>query len=118
MTALRRPHTSSSHARQMLPQDSQSPLPCMRAKVNLDVKAADQILAQQVRRESQKSEVKNTPRAESVAVAAAMLALLNRTHAGGWHHTSSAKVMISEQQRQGGRGRTREGEGGNNRGGQ
>ncbi len=71
----------------------------MRAKVNLDVKAADQILAQQVRRESQKSEVKNTPHAETVATAAAMLVLLNRTNVGGWCHTSSAEIIIGKQQR-------------------
>ncbi len=47
-----------------------------------------------------------------------MLALKNRTNAGNWHHTSSAKVMIGKQRRQGGRGRTREREGGNNMGGQ
>ncbi len=53
-----------------------------------------------------------------MAVAAAMLALSNRINAGGWHRTSSAEVMIGERRRRGGRGRTREGEGGNNRGGQ
>ncbi len=37
---------------------------------------------------------------------------------GGGHLTLSAKVMIGKQQRQGERGRMREGEDGNNRGGQ
>ncbi len=75
MTTLRRPHTSLSHARQMLPQDSQSPLP-LEQKCS-DVKAMDRILAQQVRRVSQKNKVENTHRAETVAAAAAMLALSN-----------------------------------------
>ncbi len=37
----------------------------------------EQILAQQVRSESQKNKVENNRRAETVAAAAAMLALLN-----------------------------------------
>jgi hypothetical protein len=71
--------------------------------------------------------VENTPCAETVA-AAAMLALLNTTNAvrcrvqdpwwrAPWCLTSSAEVVTGEQQRQGGRGRMREGEDGNNRGG-
>ncbi len=51
-------------------------------------------------------------------MAAAILALSNRTNAGGWHHTSLAEFVIGEQRRQRGRGRMREGEGSNNRGGQ
>ena len=90
----------------------------MRAKVYLDVEAVDWILAQQVHHEYPKNKVKNTPRAETVATAAALLALLNRTNAGGWCHTSLAEVMVGKQQRQRGRGRMREGEGSNNRGGQ
>jgi hypothetical protein len=39
----------------------------MREKVYSDVKAVDQILAQQVRHESQNNEVENTPHAETVA---------------------------------------------------
>jgi hypothetical protein len=39
--AVRRPHESSLNARQILPQDSQSPMPCMRAKVYSDVEAVD-----------------------------------------------------------------------------
>jgi hypothetical protein len=77
---------------------------------------------------SPKNKVENTPRAETVATAA-MLALLNTAIAvrcrvqDRWRWvprglTSLAKVMIGEQQRHGGRGRTREGEDGNNRGGQ
>jgi hypothetical protein len=89
----------------------------MRVKVYLDVEAVDRILAKQVRRESQKNKFKNTPCPETVAMAAAMLALSNRTNAGGCCHTSLAKIMIGEQQRQGGRGGTSEGESGNNRGG-
>jgi hypothetical protein len=96
----------------------QSPLPCIRAKVYLEFEAVDRILAQQVCCESQKNKVENNPHAEIVAAAAAMPALKNRTHAGDWHHTSSAKVMIGKQQRQGWRGRAREREGGNNREGQ
>ncbi len=65
---------------------------------------------------SQTNKVGNTPHAETVATAAAMLALSNRTNTGGWSHTSLAKVMIGKQPRQGGRGRMREGEDGNNRG--
>jgi hypothetical protein len=94
----------------------QSPLPCMRAKVYSDIKAVDQILAQQVHCKYQKNKVENNPCAETVAAAAAMLALKNRTHAGNWRYTSSAKIMIGKQQRQGERGRAREREGGNNRG--
>jgi hypothetical protein len=47
-----------------------------------DVKALDQILAQQVHRKSQKNNVKNSCQAEAVAAAAAMLALFNigRSH--------------------------------------
>jgi hypothetical protein len=89
----------------------------MRAKVYSDVEAIDQILAQKVHRKSPKNKVENTPCAETVAAAAAMLALSNRTNVGGWCHTSSAKVMIGEQRSQGGRGRMREREGGNDRGG-
>jgi hypothetical protein len=80
----------------------------LRAKVYLDVKAIDQILAQQVRCESQKIKLKNTPHDETAAAGAAMLALSNRINAGGWHHTSLAKVMICKQRKQGGRGRMRE----------
>jgi hypothetical protein len=80
----------------------------MRAKVYSDVEAVDKILAQQVRHESPKNKVENTPRAETVAAAAAMLALSNRTNSGGWRHTSSAEVMIGKQRRQGGRGRMKE----------
>ena len=87
----------------------------MRAKVYLDVEAVDPILAQQVCRKFPKNTVKNTPHTETVATAAALLALLNRTNVGGWCHTSSAEVMVGKQQRQKGRGRMREGEGGNNR---
>jgi hypothetical protein len=96
----------------------QSPLPCMRAKVYSDVEAVDQILAQQVCPESQKSKVENNPPDETVAAAAAMLALKNRTYTGNWRHTSSAEVMIGERRRRGGRGKARERKGGNNRGGQ
>jgi hypothetical protein len=88
----------------------------------------DQIVAQQVRRKSQKNKVENTPCAETVAVAA-MLALSNTTNAvrcrvqDRWRRaprrlTSLVKVMICERRRQGGRGRKREGEDSNNRGGQ
>ncbi len=65
-----------------------------------------------------KNKVENNPRAETVATAAAMLALKNSKNAGDWCHTSSAEVMIGEQRRRGGRGIAREREGGNNRGGQ
>ena len=84
----------------------------------MDVEVVDQILAQQVHHESQKSKVeKNTPCAETVAGVVATLALVNRTNVSGCCPTSSAKVMIGKQQRQGGRERMREGVGGNNRGG-
>ncbi len=66
------------HARKMLPQDSQSPLPW--EQKGLDVKAMDQIFAQQVRHKSPKNKDENTPCAETVA-AAAMLALSNTTNA-------------------------------------
>ncbi len=49
----------------------------MRAKVYSDVEAVDQILAQQVHHKAPKNKVENTPRAETVATAAAMLALSN-----------------------------------------
>ncbi len=71
MTTWRRLHASLLHARQMLPQDSQSPLPW--EQKGLDVKAMDQIVAQQVHRKSPKNKVKNTPRAETVATAAMLL---------------------------------------------
>jgi hypothetical protein len=78
----------------------------------LDVAAIDQIIAQQVPCNSQKNNVKNTPHAETVAVAA-MLALSNTTNAvrccmqdqwrqAPWHLTSLAKVMIGKQWRRGG----------------
>ena len=87
------------------------------SKVYSDVEALYQILAQQVRHKSHNNRVKNTPCAETVATAAAMLALSKRTDTGDWCHTPLAKVMIGKQRRQGGRGRTRERKGGNNRGG-
>ncbi len=49
----------------------------------------DQILAQQVRRESQKNKVKNTCQAETVAAAAAMLALLNIGQGHDWQATEA-----------------------------
>ncbi len=61
----------------------------MSSKVYSDVEAVDQILAQQVHRESQKNKVDNTPCAETVAVAAAMLALSNRTNAVRLLHARS-----------------------------
>jgi hypothetical protein len=64
----------------------------MRAKVYSD--EIDQILAQQVRPESPKNKIENAPCAETVALAAAMLALLNRTKVGNWCHTSLAEVTI------------------------
>jgi hypothetical protein len=65
-----------------------------------------------------KNKVENNPPVETVAAAATILALKNSTNTGDWHHTSSAKVMIGEHWRQGGRGIAREREGSNNRGGQ
>jgi hypothetical protein len=53
----------------------------MRANGYSDVEAVDQILAQQVRRQSQKNKVENAPCTETVATAAAMLALSNMTTA-------------------------------------
>jgi hypothetical protein len=53
----------------------------MRAKGYLDVKATDQILVQQVRRESQKKTPKDTPRPEPVA-ASSLLALLTTANVG------------------------------------
>jgi hypothetical protein len=49
----------------------------------------DQILAQQVRRESQKNNVENTRRAETVAAAAAMLALSNNSRGHDWQATEA-----------------------------
>jgi len=54
----------------------------MRAKGYSDVDVMNQILIQQVRRESQKNEAENSPRPETVAVAA-MLALLNKKNMVG-----------------------------------
>ncbi len=62
---------------QMLPQDSQSPLPWEQKGLYVD--AMDWIVAQQVHHKSQKNKVKNTSRAETVATAA-MLALSNMTN--------------------------------------
>jgi hypothetical protein len=57
-------------------------LAAMRAKGYLDVDVMNQILIQQVRRESQKNKSENSPRPETVATAA-MLALSNKTTAVG-----------------------------------
>jgi hypothetical protein len=53
----------------------------MRAKGYSDVKAVDQILVQQVRRESQKKTPKDTPRPEPVA-ASSLLALSTTANVG------------------------------------
>jgi hypothetical protein len=71
----------------------------------LDVEAVDQILAQQVRRESPKKKVKNTPCAETVAVAAAMLALSNI----GQGHDQQATEARGEGKNEGGRGQQQQG---------
>ena len=57
-------------------------LAATRAKGYLDVDAMNQILIQQVRRESQKNKAENSPLPETVATAA-MLALSNKTNAVG-----------------------------------
>jgi hypothetical protein len=76
----------------------------MRAK-GLDIKAMDQILAQQVRCKSKKNKVKNTCRAETVAAAAAMLVLSNISRGHDWQATEAR----GEGENVGGRGRQQQG---------
>jgi hypothetical protein len=62
--------------------DSRISIPAaMRAKGYLDVETVDQILVQQVRRESQKKTPKDTPRPEPVA-ASSLLALSTTANVG------------------------------------
>ncbi len=65
----------------------------------------DQILAQQVRRESQKNKVKNTFQVETVAAAAAMLALSNIGQGHDWQATEAR----GEGENKGGIGRQQQG---------
>ncbi len=82
----------------------------MRAKVYSEVETVDQILAQQVHGESPKNEVENTCCAETVAAAAAMLALSNRINVVRSLHARSMATgathhrMRSSNRGEGGRG--------------
>jgi hypothetical protein len=66
----------------------------MRAKVYSDVKAADRILVQQVRRESQKKTPKDTPRPEPVA-ALSLLALSTTANMGRAALTTITPVPVA-----------------------